>query len=109
MNFPSQDEEVPTRSPFGVLSEVTASANTYTKDEEDESTLRRVYKLFTEALAGLDQFHAFDAEHRKLSELKLKQDVHAHELAYAILSPLHETLGQTLAVVDEKFRERNNK
>lgn len=107
MNFPDTNEEVPTRSPFSVLGEVQEDKKVFTKDEEDASTLRRIYNMFSEKLNELDQFHLFTKEARALSDLKLKQQIEAHQLAYDILAPLHETMKQALTVVDERFRERN--
>jgi hypothetical protein len=105
----NQDEEIPylNRSAFD-LAQVTEDTG-YSKDEEEQSTLRRVRKILSEGLRGIDAWHAFSDGHRALSELKLKQDIHAHQLASDILTPALEAVDSALAIVDEKFRQRNNK
>jgi hypothetical protein len=100
----NNDEEVPYRSPFN-LSQVTEDTK-FSKDEEEESTLRRVFKLLDSAMADLDKWHAFDIAE---SELKIKQQIKAHAIAAAIIAPCLEEVRQALATVDEKFRRRNQK
>jgi hypothetical protein len=98
----NQDEEVPVRgfTDYAAL----ADHGEYSKDEEEQSTLRIVHKLFKDALNSLDSYHVFDLTE---TELKLKQQIKAHRLAADILAPLLEALEQALATVDEKFRMRN--
>lgn len=101
------DEQVPVRSFFDPTD--LAADDKFTEDEAQETTLRRVYKILKAGMDDLDKWHAFTDGHRQLSELKLKQDIHAHELAAAIIAPALEEVVQALATVDEKFRQRNNK
>lgn len=107
MSFANQDENVPVRSYFDPTDLV--EDKTYTKDEEDERTLRQIYNILKAGMDGLDQWHAFADGHRGLSELKLKQDIHAHQMAAMIIAPALEAAEQALALVDEKFRQRNRK
>lgn len=104
MTYSNPDEDVP----------VTGMVNPYdlkekdefTVDEQEESTLRQVYKILSGGLADLDKWHAFDLTE---SELKLKQQIKAHAIAASLLAPAVEAVAQALATVDEKFRRRNNK
>lgn len=99
------DEDVPVRGFFNPKD--LAEDTTYTTDEVQESSLRRVYLILKQGSNDLDKWHAFADGHRHLSELKLKQDIHAHELAANIIAPALELVEQALATVDEKFRQRN--
>lgn len=105
MSYIDPEENVPVRSFFNPTDLV--EDKTYSKDEEDESTLRRVHKILQEASDDLDKWHAFSDGHRQMSELKLKQDIHAHATAAAIIEPALELVTQALATIDEKFRQRN--
>jgi hypothetical protein len=96
------DEEVPYRSPFD-LNEVTED-KTFSEDEAQEPTLRRVYKILKGGLEELDKWHAFDLVE---TEMKLKQQIKAHALAASILAPAVEEVRQALATIDEKFKQRN--
>jgi hypothetical protein len=107
MSYIDPEENVPVRSFFDPTE--LAEDKRFTKDEEDERTLRQIYKVLKEGMDGLDQWHAFSDGHRQLSELKLKQDIHAHQIAAAIIAPALEAAEQALATVDEKFRQRNKK
>jgi 3-phosphoglycerate kinase len=101
------DEEVPVRS-FTDYADIKEDTK-FSKDEEQESTLRQVFALLQDGMTGLATWDAFSAAHRKDSDLKLKQDIHAHELAYDILAPAYDLVKQALITVDQRFRERNNK
>jgi hypothetical protein len=101
------DEEVPVRS-FTDYSDIKEDVK-FSKDEEQESTLRQVFVLLQEGMSSLATWDAFTANHRKESDLKLKQDIHAHEMAYDILAPAYDLVKQALITVDQRFRERNNK
>lgn len=98
------DEDVPVRSFFDPTE--LAEDTRFTKDEEDESTLRRVYKLLKQGHDNIDKWHAFDLTE---TELKLKQQIKAHQIADSIIAPALELVEQALATVDEKFRQRNKK
>lgn len=104
MTAPNIDEQVPVRSFFDPRE--IEEDDTFTKDEEQESTLRRVYVLLKAESKRLHSFDAFDLQE---TELKIKQQIKAHKLAADIIDPLVETVAQALATVDEKFRQRNNK
>lgn len=106
MSYIDPDENVPVRSYFDPSS--LAEDTSFSKDEDEQSTLRRVYKLLKDASDDIDKWHAFADGHRLLSDLKLKQDIHAHQLAASIIEPALEAVAQALATVDEKFRQRNN-
>ena len=97
------NEEVPYRSPIDVMN--PEPEKTFTQDEADNSTLLRVRTLLREAVTALDQFHAFDLTE---SELKLKQQIKAHQIAYDILSPLLETVEQAIRTNDTRYKQRNN-
>lgn len=98
------DEEVPYRAPFN-LNSVKEDLK-FSKDEEEQSTLRRVFTLLKDALADLDKWHAFDLTE---SELKLKQQIKAHQMAADSIGPAYEEVRQALATIDEKFKQRNQK
>lgn len=97
------NEEIPVRgfTDYSALKEDDG----YSQDEEEQSTLRRVHKILKDAVTDLDKFHAFDLVE---TELKLKQQIKAHQLAAGILAPTLEAVEQALATVDEKYRKRNN-
>lgn len=107
MTYIDPDENVPVRSAFDPNE--LAEDDKFSDDEAQESTLRRVYKILKSGMDNIDKWHAFADGHRQLSELKLKQDIHAHELAANIVGPALEEIVQALATVDEKFRRRNMK
>lgn len=107
MSYIDPEENVPVRSFFD-LGEVTEDTK-FSEDEAQESALRRVYKILKSGMDDIDKWHAFADGHRQLSELKLKQDIHAHEMAAAVIAPALEEVVQALATVDEKFRKRNNR
>jgi hypothetical protein len=98
------DENVPYRSPVPI--EVTSTANRFTKDEEEQSTLRQVQRTLRESLDRLDKWHAFDLTE---SELKLKQQIKAHAIAASILSPAVESVERALEKIDEAFKLRNQR
>lgn len=100
----NNDEEVPYRGVIGLDSVIEDTK--FSKDEEEESTLRRVYKILKKSLDEIDKWHAFDLTE---TELKFKQQVVAHRMADNIVAPAFEEVRQALATIDEKFRQRNNK
>lgn len=97
------DEEVPVRSSFD-LGSVTEDTG-FTKDEEEQSTLRRVHAEFDAGMKALDNFHVFDLTE---SEMKIKQQIKGHKIAYDLVAPLFDSLTQALATIDENYKRRNN-
>ena len=100
----NENEEVPYRNSAADL-KALVDDTTFSKDEEDQGTLRNVYKILKDGVDDLDKWHAFDLTE---SELRLKQQIKAHQVAASILQPSLEAVEQALAMVDEKFRRRNN-
>lgn len=100
----TNDEEIPYRSTADLGSLVEDEK--FTQDEDEQSTLRRVHKILADGVAQLDKWHAFDLTE---TELKLKQQIKAHQLAAGLLEPTLDAVTQALATIDENFRKRNNK
>lgn len=101
----NQDEEIPVT---GIVDpRQLGEPVQFTKDEEEQSTLRRVYVILREKMADIDKWHAF--ERKTDSELSIKQQIKARQIAFEIVAPAFEAVEQALATVDEKFRQRNNK
>lgn len=73
------------------------------KDEENYDTLKSVQVMLAEALASLDKWSAFDL---KENELKIKQQIKAHELAHGIISEVAQAVSSAISVVDQKHLER---
>ena len=97
------DEDIPYRS---AIPETVVADTKFSKDEEQEPTLRRVYKLLKDGVDDLGRWNAFDLTE---TELKLKQQIKAHQIAASILEPALDAVTQALATVDENFRQRNQK
>lgn len=97
------DEEVPYRSAINLRS--VKEDTKFTKDEEEQSTLRRVHKILKDAVAEIDAYRVFDLAE---GELKLKYQIKARRLAADIVIPTLDLVEQALATIDEKFRQRNN-
>lgn len=98
------NEDIPYRS-SAILESVKADT-TFSKDEEQQTTLRSVHKAFKEAVANLDSWHAFDISE---TELKIKQQIKSHQMAYDIVTPLLDVLTQALETIDTNFKSRNKK
>lgn len=98
------DEDVPVRNyvPFGDLKEDTKPS----QDENEESTLRKVYLMLKENLDEIDKWHAF--ERKTDSELTLKQQIKAREVAFGMVNPAFELVRDALIRVDKAFVERNS-
>lgn len=98
------DEDVPVRSivDFGSLNEDKKSS----QDETDESTLRQIYLLLKDKITEIDMWHAF--ERKTDSELTLKQQIKAREIAYNMVNPAFEAVRDALVKVDKAFVERNS-
>lgn len=99
------DEDVPVRSivDFGALQE----DKTPSQDEVEESTLRQIFLLLKDKLTEIDMWHAF--ERKTDSELTLKQQIKAREIAFGIVNPAFEAVRDALMRVDREFVERNLK
>lgn len=104
MAFGNQDEEVPVRGivNFNALKEDTKPS----KDESEESTLRQVYLLLRDKLVEIDMWHAF--ERKTDSEMTLKQQIKARQVAFEIVNPAFEAVRDALMRVDKAFVERNS-
>jgi hypothetical protein len=74
-----------------------------TVDESEFSTLQTVRGLLADGIAQLNGFNAFDLVE---SELKIKQQIKAHQLAYDILAPLLETIDNTITQINSKHRSK---
>lgn len=93
------NENVPYRA---TISSLPAPATTSSVDENEFSTLQTVRKLFAESIGQLNSFNAFDLTE---SEMKIKQQIKAHELAYDILAPLLETIDNTIMQINSKYKK----
>jgi hypothetical protein len=102
LQYNMDNEEIPYRT--AIPSQTPPATSSYSKDEEQQSTLVIVYKLLQESLDNLDKWSAFDLTE---SELKLKQQIKAHQLAYGIVSPLAQSVRDALSLVDDKYKQRN--
>lgn len=72
-------------------------------DESNYDTLKNVLGILTNALIGLDKWSAFDSEEK---ELKLKQQIVAHRIAYGVLSEAHELVRNTVTTIDENYKAK---
>lgn len=97
------DEDIPYRS---AIPQQVVEKDEFTTDEQQQGTLNNVYKVLKESIENLDKWHAFDCRD---TDLKIKQHIHAHKMAFDIVAPAYEAVEQALAIVDQKFRERNKK
>ena len=75
-------------------------------DLDNSDTLRVVLRLLGEALAGLDQWHAFDLSEKE--KLNLREQIKAHQLAADIIEPLYDTVQSAVDRIDRKYRKANN-
>lgn len=82
----------------GVIPDKRTSA-----DEEQYDTLRQVYLLMKKGLDDLDKWAAFDLTE---TELKLKQQIKAHQLAYDLIAPLFESIQTAMINVNAKYKEK---
>jgi hypothetical protein len=67
------------------------------------ATPSTVRGLLADGIAQLNGFNAFDLVE---SELKIKQQIKAHQLAYDILAPLLETIDNTITQINSKHRSK---
>lgn len=94
------DDELPYRTPFQYT---TPAASVSSTDEHEFSTLLQQRNEFAAAIAQLDHWSAFDLEG---TEMTIKQQIKAHELAFGILSPIFEALNSAVNDINEKYREK---
>jgi hypothetical protein len=73
-------------------------------DTDNFDTLRAVRDELTTALAELDGWHAFDLAER--DGLTIKQQIKAHQLAYAMMAPLLDSINSALDQVNRKYRNQ---
>lgn len=99
------DENLPYRSHFpGGLTVPTDDEQTsFSKDEQEFSTLETIYKIMRDELAELKGWQKIDLTE---TELKVKQQIKAHQIAVDLLEPLVESMLQALGTVNEKYREK---
>lgn len=73
-----------------------------TSDEDQFSTLEYAYK---DARRELDKLKTWQGIDLKASELTVKQQVFARDLAVELLEPIVEAMREALATVNEKYKE----
>lgn len=78
------------------------------QDAANYDTLKSVYKDFKSAIEDIDKWHAFDLE-EKASGLLIKQQIHAHALAFDMVKPLFDALESAIQLVDSEFVRRQNR
>lgn len=93
-------EEIPYRSAVRVNLPEADKAST--QDEANYDTLRAVRDALASGIYELDKWSAFDLTE---SEMDIKQQIKAHQLAFEILSPLLEALNGSLEAVDRKYKQ----
>jgi len=95
-----RDEEVPYRATMSSLPQV---ATPDVVDEQEISALRRALVDLKLGMDGLSEWDAFDLTE---SELKIKQQIKAHQLAYHIVAPVYEAIKSTVETIDAKYRSK---
>lgn len=94
------DEEPPYRN--GIQLPLAAKqVSTTVADEQNFDSLKIARQTLADALEGLDKWHAFDSTE---TELKLKQQIKAHQMAYNIIAPVFEMLNQAVMTIDDKYK-----
>lgn len=99
------DEAIPYLTKFDTISDV-AEDTKFTTDENEQSTLRRVHAVLKESIESLDKWHAFDCTE---TDLKIRQHIHAHKMAYSMVEPAYDAITAALATIDERYKRRNKK
>lgn len=94
----SLDETIPYRSGVGAL---PTPVETSTEDEREFSTLKQAHKLLVEGLKQLRDFDAFDLTE---SELKIKQQIKAHQIAAGIIEPIEGMVRDAIIRIDNKYK-----
>lgn len=92
------NETLPYRSGVGTL---PTQSQTSTEDEREFSTLKQADKLLADGIQRLHNFDAFDLTE---SELKIKQQIRAHQLAADILQPISDMVRDTILRIDSKYK-----
>lgn len=82
---------------------IEADETQTTFDEDQYSTLEYAYK---DARRELDKLKTWQGINLKSSELTVKQQVFARDLAVQLLEPIVEVMREALAVVNEKYKEK---
>jgi hypothetical protein len=93
------DEQLQYRS-SGVGS-LPAPAETSIADEREFSTLKQAHRLLQEGIAQLHSFDAFDLTE---SELKIKQQIKAHQIAADTLQPIADSVRDAIITIDSKYK-----
>lgn len=83
------------------ISPLPAQAETSIADEREFSTLKQAHRLLQEGLALLHHFNAFDLTE---SELKVKQQIKAHQLAEGIIQPIADMVRDAILTIDSKYK-----
>lgn len=96
------EPQIPYRTPFQTF---TPAASVSSTDENNFDTLTHVRKDLAAAIEKLDHFHAFDLEG---TEMNIKAQIKAHQLAYEILMPALDAIDSTIESVNQKYKERIN-
>lgn len=73
------------------------------RDEQDYSTLKEVQSILASALFEIDKWSAFDTDEK---ELKIKQQIVAHRMAYQTISEAAQAVNSAIATVDQNFKDR---
>lgn len=94
-----EEPEIPYRTR---LKDFTPTSPVSSTDENEYSTLLKVRNDLAADLAQLDNWSAFDLTE---SELSIKQQIKAHQLAYDILSPIFDALNNTVNEINIKYME----
>jgi hypothetical protein len=92
------DEMIPYRSGVGSL---PTAATTSTEDEREFSTLKQAHRLLQD---GIDRLHGFDAFDLTESELKIKQQIKAHQIAADTLQPIADMVRDAIMRIDTKYK-----
>lgn len=89
----------------GIAPQYTQPASVVSQDEANYDTLKSVYLDMKQRLDDIDKWHAFDLKKNE-SDLEIKQQIYAHQVAYDILAPAFQALETAVATVDNVFLER---
>lgn len=104
-----EQDDLPYRSPVSQA----VNSNPVTKDEDEHSTLKSVFKILEETTTGLyKDFDAFQLYKDKLPADRAKMllhDVEVKQAVYEIVAPLVQRVGDAIAAADSNFRRRQSK
>lgn len=93
------DEQIQYRS-SGIGNLPTPAENSVV-DEREFSTLKQAHRLLAEGLDNLHSFNAFDLTE---SELKIKQQIKAYQVAADILQPISDMVRDAIIRIDSKYK-----